>query len=332
MNYFNDITELSPNEINFLLELSERLELNPEPNALKGKVLGLLFLNPSLRTMTSFQSAMIRLGGGSFVVSPDMSIHGLETKDDVIMDGKSAEHIKEAIPVISSYSDAIGIRSFANMNNMNDDIEDKEYKKLTKLVDKPYINMESAIRHPCQNLADWKTLNDFDVSKQNGKFVLSWAYHPRALPLAVPASTLNMAVLRGMHVTILRPDEFQLPEAIMKKARLIASDTGAKIEETSDMNEAMFDANILYAKSWISPSHYENLEEETEIRSKYKNWCISDEWFESAEKSCRFMHCLPIRRGVVADHSVLDSARSIVIPEAKNRLLVQMAILHTLLK
>ena len=104
MNYFNDITELSPNEINFLLELSERLELNPEPDALKGKVLGLLFLNPSLRTMTSFQSAMIRLGGGSFVVSPDMSIHGLETKDDVIMDEKSAEHIKEAIPVISSYS------------------------------------------------------------------------------------------------------------------------------------------------------------------------------------------------------------------------------------
>ena len=332
MNYYNDITELSSDEINFLLDLAKRLELNPEPSALKGKVLGLLFLNPSLRTMTSFQSAMIRLGGGSFFVSPDMSIHGLETRDGVIMDGKSAEHIKEAIPVISSYSDVIGIRSFAKMNNLNDDIEDCEYKKLINLVDKPYINMESAIRHPCQNLADWKTLNDFDIPRKNGKFVLSWAYHPKALPLAVPASTLNMAALRGMHITILRPNEFQLPASVMDKARLIASDTGAKIEETSEIHEAMSDANIIYAKSWVSPSYYENLEEENKIRSKYKNWCISDSWFKEAKKSCRFMHCLPVRRGVVVDDSVLDGSRSIVISEAKNRLLVQMAILHTLLK
>ena len=122
------------------------------------------------------------------------------------MDGSAAEHIKEAVPVIASYGDAIGIRAFAERKDIETDLQETEFKNLVDLIDTPYINMESAMNHPCQNLADWKTMDDLEIPKNNGKFVLSWAYHPMALPLAVPASTLYMASKRGMDVTVLRPE------------------------------------------------------------------------------------------------------------------------------
>ena len=187
------------------IALAARLEKNPEPRALEGKVLSLLFLSPSLRTLASFQAAMTRLGGGSFVISPDMSIHGLETRPGIVMDGAAAEHIREAVPVIASYGDAMGMRAFAQGRDLEQDLADTEYKAMASLVDKPLINMESAVSHPCQSLADWKTMDELGVPRQGGKFVLSWAYHPRALPLAVPISTLQMACMRGMDVTVLRP-------------------------------------------------------------------------------------------------------------------------------
>jgi N-acetylornithine carbamoyltransferase len=190
MKAFNDLADFSNDEIQALLELANRLDAYPEPQALRGKVLSLLFLSPSLRTLASFQAAMTRLGGGSFVISPDMSIHGLETRPGIVMDGAAAEHIREAVPVIASYGDAIGIRAFAERKNLETDMAEQEFAALTGLIDTPYINMESAMNHPCQNLADWKTMDDLDIPSNGGKFVLSWAYHPKALPLAVPASTL----------------------------------------------------------------------------------------------------------------------------------------------
>ena len=202
MKNFNDLADLSNEQIRTLLDLSNRLDAHPEPEALRGKVLSLLFLSPSLRTLASFQAAMTRLGGGSFVISPDMSIHGLETRPGIVMDGEAAEHIREAVPVIASYGDAIGIRAFAEGRNLEHDMAETEFSSLTALIDTPYINMESAMNHPCQNLADWKTLDDLGIPAQGGRFVLSWAYHPKALPLAVPASTLYTAAPRhGRHGT-----------------------------------------------------------------------------------------------------------------------------------
>ena len=186
MKAFNDLADFSNDELLALLELATRLDQHPEPTALSGKVLSLLFLSPSLRTLASFQAAMTRLGGGSFVISPEMSIHGLETRPGIVMDGAAAEHIREAVPVIASYGDAIGIRAFAERKNLETDMAETEFTALTDLIDTPYINMESAMNHPCQNLADWKTLDDLTVPANGGKFVLSWAYHPKALPLAVP--------------------------------------------------------------------------------------------------------------------------------------------------
>ncbi|HET7607433.1 MAG TPA: hypothetical protein VFL84_02060, partial [Gammaproteobacteria bacterium] len=178
MRRFNDLADFSREEIKELIALAARLDAKPEPRALEGKVLSLLFLSPSLRTLSSFQAAMLRLGGGSFVISPDMSIHGLESRYGIVMDGAAAEHVREAIPVIASYGDAMGVRAFAERRDLAHDLADNDFKALTGLIDKPWINMESAIDHPCQSLADWKTLDDLKVP-QDGKFVLSWAYHPR---------------------------------------------------------------------------------------------------------------------------------------------------------
>jgi len=331
MKAFNDLADFSNEEIRALLDLAERLDHHPEPDALRGKVLSLLFLSPSLRTLASFQAAMTRLGGGSFVISPEMSIHGLETRPGIVMDGAAAEHIREAVPVIASYGDAIGIRAFAQRKNIEDDIADTEFAALTKLVDTPYINMESAIGHPCQNLADWKTMDDFDIPATGGKFVLSWAYHPMALPLAVPASSLYTAARRGMDVTVLRPEGFALPDAIMHKSRQAAEAAGGSVSETDNREEAMEGAHVIYAKSWSSTAHYGDKAADQKLRSDLTDWCVDDAWFSNARDECRFMHCLPVRRGVVVSEAVLDSARSIVIPEARNRMLAQMAVLHQML-
>jgi len=331
MQAFNDLADFSNEEIAALLELANKLDEHPEPTALRGKVLSLLFLSPSLRTLASFQAAMTRLGGGSFVISPDMSIHGLETRPGIVMDGTAAEHIREAVPVIASYGHAIGIRAFAERKNLATDIAETEFTALTNLIDTPYINMESAMNHPCQNLADWKTLDDLGVPANGGKFVLSWAYHPNALPLAVPSSTLYMAAKRGMDVTVLRPDGFALPDSIMDKARGAAAASGGSVQESEDREDAMQDAQIIYAKSWSSTAAYGDKIAEKQMRKGLEDWCVDDPWFDNAATDCRFMHCLPVRRGVVVSEAVLDGPRSVVIHEARNRMLAQMAVLHQML-
>ncbi len=331
MKFFNDLADFSADQIAALLDLANRLDRQPEPEALRGKVLSLLFLSPSLRTLASFQAAMTRLGGGSFVISPDMSIHGLESRAGIVMDGVAAEHIREAVPVIASYGDAIGIRAFAQRHSLEDDLAEKEFASLTELVDKPYINMESAMNHPCQSLADWKTLDDLGIPAGGGKFVLSWAFHPRALPLAVPAATLHMAAMRGMDVTVLRPEGFALPPAIMQKAADAAAASGGSVTESDDRREAMEGAHVIYAKSWSSVEHYGDRIGDGKMRNELHDWCVDEPWFEPARDDCRFMHCLPVRRGVVVSDAILDGPRSVVIPEARNRMLAQMAVLHQML-
>jgi N-acetylornithine carbamoyltransferase len=331
MNDFYDLADFEAEEIESLLKLAARLEHNPEPHALTGKVLALLFLSPSLRTLASFQAAMVRLGGGSFVISPHMSIHGLETRSGIVMDGVAAEHINEAVPVIASYADAIGVRAFAERESLDKDLADTEFNSLRELCEIPRINMESAINHPCQSLADWKTLDDLGVPRNGGKFVLSWAYHPRALPLAVPAATVHMAALRGMDVTVLRPEGFELPEPIMHKARQAAASSGGSVTETADRAEALEDAHIIYAKSWSSTRHYGNSPADLELRNGLEDWCVDEPWFATAHADARFMHCLPVRRGVVVADRILDGPRSVVIQEARNRMYAQMAVLHSML-
>ncbi len=331
MDFFNDLADFSTAEIRELITLACRLDEKPEPRALDGKVLSLLFLSPSLRTLVSFQSAMVRMGGGTFVVSPDMSIHGLESRSGIVMDGVAAEHIHEAVPVIASYGDAIGIRAFARRENLDDDLADREFRELIALADTPYINMESAINHPCQSLADWKTMDDLGLPANGGKFVQSWTWHPQPMPLAVPAATVQMAAMRGMDVTVLRPEGFELPDTIMDKARQAAAMSGGSVTETDDRADAMKDGQVIYVNSWSSARHYANKRAEDKFKLELRDWCVDEPWFENAASDCRFMHCLPVRRGVTVTDRILDGSRSVVVAEARNRMLVQMAVLHQML-
>lgn len=332
MKNFLDLAALGPEEVADLLALATYLERFPEPKALNGKILALLFFNPSLRTLASFQAGMARLGGSSFVISPGQGTWLLETRDGVVMDGAAAEHVREAIPVLASYADALGIRSFAGGKDLAADLVDSDFLNMADVCPVPLINLESAVDHPCQALGDWKTMDDLKIPARGGRFVLSWAWHPKPLPLAVPAAAVHMAALRGMDVTVLRPEGFGLPEPIMARARRAAESSGGSLRETADRAEALEGAQVIYAKSWTSPLHYGNPEAEAAFRAGLRDWCVGDDWFSTAAPDCRFMHCLPVRRNVVVSDSVLDGPRSVVVHEARNRMWAQMAVLYRLLR
>jgi len=162
--------------------------------------------------------------------------------------------------------------------------------------------------------------------------VLSWAYHPRALPLAVPAAALHMAALRGMEVIVLRPQGFALPDPIMERARRAAAASGGSLRETAEREDALAGAEVLYVKEWGATECYGDSEADARLRSRLTGWCVRDDWFTIASSECRLMHCLPVRRNTAIADAVLDGARSVVQREAYNRLPVQMAVLHRMLK
>ena len=331
MKRFLDLADLQRDEVVALLDLARRLQEHPEPQALAGKILGLLFFNPSLRTLASMQAGMARLGGTSFVITPGQGTWQLETRVGVEMSGAAAEHVREGIPVLASYCDALGIRAFADGKDLKSDLAETTFGAMASLVGKPLVNLESAVNHPCQALADWKTLDDLGVPRK-ARFVLSWVYHPRALPLAVPAAALHMAAYRGMEVVVLRPDGFALPAEIMAKARRAAELSGGSVRETHDRADALEDAHVIYAKEWGSPAHYGDAEADARLRRALTSWCIRNDWFGKTARDCRLMHCLPVRRNTAVADEVLDGSRSVVQQEAHNRLIVQMAVLYKLLK
>ncbi len=330
MKHFLDLADLSREQVVELLALAERLHTRPEPQALAGKIIGLLFFNTSLRTLASMQAAMARLGGTSFVITTGQGTWQFETRRGAVMNGAPAEHVREGVPVLSHYCDAVGIRAFAGGSDLEADLNEVSFREMVGLVPKPVVNMESAINHPCQALADWKTLDDLAVPRK-AKFVLSWVNHPRALPLAVPAATVHMAAMRGMEVVVLRPEGYALPPAIMQKAQSAAAAAGGSVRETTDRDDALNGAHILYAKEWGSTSNYGNAEADARLRAGLADWCVRDTWFSRAAVDCKLMHCLPVRRNVAVADEVLDGRRSVVQREAFNRMVVQTAVLHRLL-
>jgi N-acetylornithine carbamoyltransferase len=330
MKRFLDLADFSRDQVLDLLALGQSLQDRPQPHALGGKVLGLVFLNPSLRTLASFQAGMARLGGSSFVITPGQGTWQLETRPNAVMNGPAAEHVREGIPVLASYCDALGVRAFADGKDLQSDLDERFFRLLDGLCDKPLINLESAMNHPCQALADWRTLDELGIPA-HGKFVLSWVTHPRALPLAVPAATLHMAAMRGMEVVVARPDGYALPPSIMDRARRAAAAAGGSVSETEDRSAALENAHVLYAKEWGSTRHYGDLEADARLRADLAGWCVRERWFARALPDAKLMHCLPVRRNVAVADEVLDGPRAVVKREAFNRLVVQMAVLHRML-
>ncbi len=330
MRNFLDLADFERDQVVELLALADRLRERPEPAALAGRVLGLLFFNPSLRSLTSMRVAMARLGGESVVVTPGAGSWQLETRTGVTMAGTAAEHIREAIPVLDSYCDALGVRAFADGRDLASDLSERTFTAIASLCRNPLINLESSANHPCQALADWKTLDDVGVPRR-GRFVLAWANHPRALPLAVPAAVSQMAALRGMDVVVLRPEGYALPPQVMEKARRAARAAGGSVSETDDRAAALHGAHVVYAKEWGSTAHYGDAEADARARAGLSDWMVRESWFARAAADCHLMHCLPVRRNVAIADEVLDGPRSRVLQQAHNRLVVQMAVLYRLL-
>ncbi|MBL8047479.1 MAG: N-acetylornithine carbamoyltransferase [Chthonomonas sp.] len=319
MNHFLSLRDFSREQIQALVDLGRELKANPHGDRLHKRVIGLLFMNPSLRTLASFQAAVGQQGGTSVVIQPGAGSWTLEFHDGAVMDGAAVEHVREAIPVLAAYCDVLGIRSFADQTYIATDLADQRMRHLAALSPKPVINMESASDHPCQALADWMTLDELQVPA-NGKFVLSWAWHPKPLPYAVPRAALNMAALRGMDITVLCPEGYDLPEAMMTEA-------GAHIRTSHDRADAMDGAQVLYCKSWCSPEFYGQPEAELAKRADLRDWCVRESWFATADPQAKFMHCLPVRRNVKVADEVLDGPRSVVIQQAENRLHAQKSVL-----
>lgn len=327
----HDLAEIGAAAARDLVALAARLRERPEPRALEGKVLTLLFLSPSLRTQASFQAAMGRLGGHSFVIAPDRFIHRLEFDPAATMDGSAAENIAEAVPVLASYGDALGVRAFAAQESLAEDLADERFERIRSLCRKPFLNLESAARHPCQALSDWRTLDDLGIPVAGGRLTLSWAQHPNPLPLAVARDTLRMAALRGMEVTVLRPEGYALPAPVLAEARALAAAAGGSVRESEAIAEGMAGAEVLYAKSWAAPGCYGDAEADRALRAGLTDWTVREDWFAGAAPDCRFLHCLPVRRGVVVEGAVLDGPRSAVVRQAENRMWTQMAALHRML-
>ncbi len=329
MKDFLRLDTLGDAEIKFLLDTASRLQHDRTVKALKDKVVGLVFMNPSLRTLASFQTGVAHLGGTSFVIQPGAGSWQLETRDGTRMDGAAQEHIKEAFPVLSQYCDILAVRCFAAGKNLDDDLGETLFSKIAASTTVPMVNMESASDHPCQALADWKTLDDLTVPR-SGRFVLSWAYHPKALAYAVPLAVASMAARRGMDVQILRPEPYALPEQGRRRIEEAAHAGGGTVTETSDRDAAMEGAHVLYCKSWASAQLYGQPEKDDELRSGFVDWTVDEPWFANARPDARFMHCLPVRRNVKVTDQVLDGPRSVVVQQAGNRLHVQKAVLAAL--
>ena len=328
MKHFISTTDLTLKELADLLVLAAKVKSGEVEDRLVGKTLGMVFFNSSLRTRTSFETGMFQLGGHALNLAVGQGLWNMETETGVVMDGDKAEHVREAVPVLSRYVDALAVRCFPFGENWAVDKTDPVIGAFAENTEVPLINMESAMWHPCQAVADAQTWKEQGLTTGD-KIVITWAYHPKALPMAVPNSAVTVAAQRGLDVTVLRPAPFALDRDVMAVAKDFAEEAGGSLRETDELS-SLDGARIVYAKSWGSLDAYGDVDKELSIRESLKSWQVTNEWMSRTDGG-KFMHCLPVRRNVVVSDGVLDSDASIVVDQAENRLHAQKALLLTML-
>ena len=330
MKHFLSTSDWSRQELESLLKLAGKLKQNPMNSSLAGRSIALLFLNPSMRTRTSFELGMQQLGGIAIVLQPGKDAWGLEFEAGTIMEGDAEEHIAEAAGVLSRYCDLIALRAFPGFEDWSKDREDKLIKSLAMYSSVPVINMETIV-HPCQELAMMLTLKERMGSVVNRKMVLTWTWHPRPLNTAVANSALMMATKFGMDVTLLCPQpDYLLDKQFMDRAKDYAEASGGSLEISHDIESAYTGAEFIYAKSWGALPYYGRPEEEYELRKKYRHFIVDEEKMALTSNGF-FSHCLPLRRNVKATDGVMDAPYCLAMDEAENRLHVQKALMMNLL-
>ena len=291
---------------------------------------GLVFFNDSLRTRASMEVAAHQLGAYPLVVTPGSGTWGFAWERGTPMTGMEAEHITEAIAVLSRYVDLLGVRLFASGTDLDADRNDARLKTIIEASGVPVVNLESAFWHPCQALADAAVVTRESRRKEPSerpKFVLTWAPHPKPLPTAVPNSALLMAVRLGLDVTLVHPEGFDLDASVMDEARRQAGISGGTLDVAKEQAAAFDGASFVYAKAWGGLDRYENPEAEIARRAAHGDWTVTRTLMARTDGG-RFMHCLPVRRGVVVEDAVLDDPRSLHLEQAEFRLHAQKAILE----
>ncbi|HXT01573.1 MAG TPA: N-acetylornithine carbamoyltransferase [Elusimicrobiota bacterium] len=329
IRHFTHLKDFTPDELNELVSLALELKKKAPASApLAGKSLAFCFMNPSLRTQVSFSVATHQLGGHPVTLSlGGGGTWGMESVEGVVMDGAAAEHLKEAVPVLGRFCAGLGLRSFPGGVSWEEDKKELPLTAFRKYSTVPVVNMESATGHPCQALADLMTVKErFDPKNKN--FLLTWAPHVKALPMAVPNSAAEIMSMAGMNVTIARPQGFDLDPEIMARVKASCAANGTKLKVTDDVPSAYEGQHVVYAKSWGSISNYGKAPPaEPSFRAK---WMVTAAKMKKTDRAI-FMHCLPVRRNVVVEDAVLDGPWSVAIDEAENRLHTAKAVLLHLL-
>lgn len=315
--FFNvqDIGDLSK-----ALEEAKQVKANPFAWKKLGedKTILLVFFNNSLRTRLSSQKAALNLGMNPIVLNVGQDSWKLETELGVVMDGDKSEHLREAIPVMSSFCDMIGVRSFAGLEDREFDYAETILNQFVEYSFKPVISLESATVHPCQAFADLITIEEFK-KKKRPKVVLSWAPHPKALPQAVPNSFAEWMNAADVDFVITQPEGYELDPAFAGNATI-----------EYDQMKAFEGADFIYAKNWSCPG-VTRPEDYGKILSKDMGWTV-DSKHMAVTDNAYFMHCLPVRRNMIVSDEVIDSPGSLVIPEAANRVVSAQVVMKRMLE
>ena len=298
---------------------------------LAGKSIALVFFNPSLRTRASMQVGIYELGGNPVILEPGGTSWTLEHREGVAMDGNKTEHLKEFVRVLERYVSAIGVRTFAALEDWSTERTDPILNAFAKYASVPIINLESAMHHPCQSMADMMTIRE-KLGTGKKKVLLTWAWHPKPLPMAVPNSFALASAQFGHDLRIAHPKGYELDEELLGEIESQAFANGGSVEFTNDVNEAFDGVEVVYAKSWGSKNFYGDANGDMRERAAYRDKWIVDDDKMAVTSDGIFMHCLPVRRNVIVTDSVLDSSNSVVIDEAENRLHIQKAIMTELIK
>ena len=297
--------------------LEEARQVKATPFAWKdlgrNKTIMLIFFNSSLRTRLSSQKAALNLGMDPIVLNIGAESWKLETRMGVVMDSDKSDHLREAIPVIGSYCDIIGVRSFAGLTDRDFDYSETILNQFVEYSGRPVISLESATVHPCQAFADLITIEEYR-RKPRPKVVLTWAPHPKALPQAVPNSFAEWMNAADVDFVITHPEGYELDPRFVGNARV-----------EYDQMKALEGADFVYAKNWSSLSEY------GKVLSMDRSWTV-DAAHMAVTDDAFFMHCLPVRRNMIVSDEVIDSPRSIVIPEAANRVVSAQTVIKKLLQ